>query len=63
MPLKGRRQDIDFCISDIVASLNASGIETVASCCGHGKDDGSILLDDGRILIVKLPKNTHKIMR
>lgn len=48
MPVKGRRRDIDFCISDIVAALNAANIITVASCCGHGRMDGAISLEDGR---------------
>jgi hypothetical protein len=52
MPINGRRHDIDKCIADIVACLNAGGIGTVASCCGHGKD-GSIVLADGRRLIIK----------
>ena len=53
MPLNGKRQDIDLCIADLVAALNAANIITVASCCGHGKLDGSICLEDGRELIVK----------
>lgn len=48
MPLNGRLQSIDFCISDIVAALNACNIKTVASCCGHDKFKASILLEDGR---------------
>lgn len=55
MPINGRLQGIDFCIADIVAALNAGGIETVASCCGHGKGDGIISLQDGRELKVFLP--------
>ena len=37
MPLNGRVQCIDFCIHKIVAALNAGGVRTLASCCGHGK--------------------------
>ena len=48
MPIKGRRQDIDLCIADIVAALNAANITTEASCCGHGDGPGSIALTDGR---------------
>ena len=55
MPIKGRRQDIDFCIADIVAALNAANIITVASCCGHGEKEGSIILEDDRELIIKFP--------
>ncbi len=53
MPLNGRRRDIDYCISDIVAALNAANIETVGSCCGHGKINGSISLTDGRDITIK----------
>jgi hypothetical protein len=53
MPLNGRRQDIDLCIADIVAALNAAGIKTVASCCGHGQISGSVVLEDGRELIIR----------
>lgn len=54
MPINGRRQDIDRCIADIVAALNAANITTVASCCGHGKQDGIISLEDGRELVVRM---------
>jgi len=52
MPLRGRRQEVDLCIADIVAALNAANIITVASCCGHGKMDGNIMLEDGRIISI-----------
>jgi len=53
MPIAGRRRDIDYCIADIVAALNAANIVTVASCCGHG-DEGiaNIVLEDGRVLSI-----------
>jgi hypothetical protein len=38
----------DPCIAPVVAALNAGGVRTVASCCGHGKNDPSIALADGR---------------
>ena len=53
MPLSGRVQCIDFCIHQIVAALNAGGIRTVASCCGHQKMKGNIVLEDGRTLIIQ----------
>ena len=53
MPVRGRLVGVDLCIADIVAALNAANIETRASCCGHGKQPGSIILDDGRELIVR----------
>lgn len=36
-----------------MAALNAANIKTDASCCGHGKMDGNIMLEDDRILIIK----------
>ena len=44
---------IDSCISDIVSALQSGGIDMRASCCGHGKTSGSILLQDGRKLIIE----------
>jgi hypothetical protein len=55
MAAHGRRVDVDICIADIVAALNAANIPTAASCCGHGIQNGSILLVDGRELIIKQP--------
>lgn len=52
MPINGRVKFIDSCIAHIVAALNAANIHTVASCCGHGHQPGSIILDDGKELII-----------
>lgn len=43
---------IDTCIAPLVAALQHAGIITRASCCGHGHTRGSIILDDGRVLII-----------
>lgn len=43
---------IDRCIAPLVAALNDAGIRTIASCCGHGKINGSIILDDDRELVI-----------
>lgn len=53
MALNGRVHNIDLCLAHIIAALNAGGIETRASCCGHGAQDGSIVLVDGREFVVK----------
>ncbi len=53
MPIDGRVQCIDYCIHHIVAALNAGGVRTLASCCGHKKMPGRIDLEDGRILEIK----------
>ena len=44
---------IDRCIASIVRALEAAGINMRASCCGHGKGDGKIILQDGRELIIQ----------
>lgn len=44
---------IDRCIAPIIEALNAGGVYTANSCCGHGEEDGTIHLHDGRILVVK----------
>ncbi len=57
LPLNGKVQCIDWCIHHIVAALNAGGVETVASCCGHGKQPGRIDLADGRVLEITQERN------
>ena len=52
MPIMGRLRGVEYCIADIVAALNAAGIETLASCCGHDEGDGIISLEDGRELTI-----------
>lgn len=44
---------IDSCIATIVAALENGNVLMEVSCCGHGKGDGGILLQDGRKLIIK----------
>lgn len=40
----------DPCLVPLVAALNGGGISTIAACCGHGRNTGSVLLADGRVL-------------
>lgn len=61
MPIRGRVVGVDMCIAKIVAALNAANIETRASCCGHGEQLGSIILDDGRELVIR--KNTYEELK
>lgn len=42
----------DPCLVPLVKALNEGGVRTVASCCGHGKNAGSIALADGRWLVI-----------
>ena len=65
LPINGKVRCIDWCIHQIVAALNAGGVETVSCCCGHGTQDGRIDLADGRILTIEraslgLTRNTRK---
>ena len=53
LPIQGRVRCIDWCIHQIVAALNAGGIETVVSCCGHRRQPGRIDLADGRVLVIE----------
>lgn len=42
----------DPCLYSLIKALNIYGIRTVASCCGHGRRPGNIVLEDGRELII-----------
>lgn len=44
---------IDSCIAYIVCALQDKNINMLGSCCGHFKNDGEIILEDVRILIIK----------
>lgn len=48
-----KKAQIDRCIAPVVRALQEGGIDMRGSCCGHGKMDGDIHLQDGRILIIK----------
>ena len=60
MPINGRVRHIDYCVSDLVAALNASGITTVESCCGHGVMQGYITLEDDRMLYISNNKTPYR---
>ena len=47
-----KKVGIDNCITSIVQALERGGVLMRASCCGHGKDVGKILLQDGRTLLI-----------
>jgi len=44
---------IDSCIASLVLILQLAGIDMRASCCGHGKTHGHIMLQDGWKLIIR----------
>ena len=43
---------VDACIAPLIQMLNDYGIETVASCCGHGKTEGRIDFADGHVMLM-----------
>ena len=43
---------VDPCIAPLVQILNDGGIQTIASCCGHGNRPGNIILENGKELII-----------
>lgn len=43
---------VDQCIAPLVAALNAGGIATICSCCGHGYLPGSVILADDTWLML-----------
>lgn len=53
---KWKRMKIDRCIAPIVAALQAGGVNMRGSCCGHGRGDGEIELEDGTLLIIRRTK-------
>lgn len=53
MPLGGKVQSIDYCVHQIVAALNAGGVVTTGSCCGHKTKPGLITLLDGRVIRIE----------
>lgn len=48
----GSIKSCDECIHDIVQMFNDYGMQTIASCCGHGKQNTSIVLKGGREIII-----------
>ncbi len=43
---------VDRCIAPAVKALNKVQLYTIASCCGHGKRPGNIVLADGREIFI-----------
>ena len=50
--VEGVPRSIDRCIAPLVEALNAAGMPTMASCCGHGRMPSRIALRDGRELVI-----------
>ncbi len=52
LKIKEIYRNIDKCIYNLVKTLNASGFETIASCCGHGQRPARISLRGGKELYI-----------
>lgn len=61
MAINRRIEGVDLCIAQLVAALNASNIPTVASCCGHGKVEPTVILESDLCLVVR--KWNHETMQ
>ena len=60
--LSDRPRNIDKCLVPLIKALNHAGMTTVASCCGHGKRPGSVILADGRELLICPDSKTARKM-
>lgn len=58
----GKTTRVDKCIVSIVVALNRGGVKTTASCCGHGKGPGCIILEDGRELVIAKDFETARFL-
>ena len=57
---QGKPFYVDDCIASLIQVLNDGGVETIASCCGHG-ESGNIALRDGRELIIAKDYETARL--
>ena len=55
-----KKMKVDKCIASIVKALQEGGVDMRGSCCGHGKGDGEIELQDGRKLIISNRKHDNE---
>lgn len=46
---KGRIVFVDKCLKEAIENLNANGIKTIASCCGHGITQPSIICEINKL--------------
>ena len=44
---KSKKIIVDHCIAPLIQMMNKAGAKTLHSCCGHGKEEGNIILWDG----------------
>jgi len=56
---KGRTVSVDKCLKGAIENLNAHGIKTIASCCGHGVVQPSIKVELSEELI-GMPEHSER---
>ena len=56
-------KQIDSCIAFLVKALSDAGIKMRSSCCGHGKGEGEITLQDGRMLLILSPDDAASYLK
>jgi hypothetical protein len=52
VPIANTRGHCDPCLAPYVQALNDAGLDTLASCCGHGRRPGSIMMRSGQVLLI-----------
>lgn len=50
--INGKVESIDSCIVPLITALNCAGLQTIASCCGHGNQPVSVILKDDSWLLI-----------
>ncbi len=53
---------IDACVAELVRLLNKTGVKTIASCCGHGKE-GNLLISLDNIEFYNLGEEMRVIIK
>lgn len=53
--------EVDKCIAPLVELLNKNGHKTIASCCGHGNQPSSIILEGGKEIRIMTFKQARKV--
>jgi hypothetical protein len=43
---------VDACLAPFLQALNDGGLQTIASCCAHGQSPATVILADGRELLL-----------
>ena len=61
LKIKGKVRNIDECLFNLVKLLNENYKSTIACCCGHGKQSGSIVFEDESEIRIMNFKQARKV--